>query len=109
MVWLGKQGGVFKVGQVLVEHCLLEQRGKVRGETRGSTTRGDMLTVGPGRARVTWKERGGVGGGGGGGSWGEGERGYALCIFFLLDCNNSSYLYRLGGPMSQNTHQSASC
>ena len=56
MVWLGKQGGVFKVRQVLVEHGLLEERGKVRGEARGSTARGNMLTVGPGRARISWRE-----------------------------------------------------
>ena len=84
MVWLGKQGGIFKVGQVLVEHGLLEQRGKVRGETRGSTARGNMLTVGPGRARVTWKERGGVGEWGRGGELGGGrERGDMLYAFFL--------------------------
>jgi hypothetical protein len=56
MVWLGEQGRVFKVRQVLVEHRLLEERGKVRGETRGSTPRGNMLTVGSRRARVTWRE-----------------------------------------------------
>ena len=50
MVGLWKQGGVFKVWQVLVEHCLLEERGKVRGETRCSTARGNLLTVGSRRA-----------------------------------------------------------
>ena len=50
MVRLREQGGVFKIREVLVEYCLLEERGKVRGETRGSTTRGDMLTVGTRRA-----------------------------------------------------------
>ncbi len=56
MVWLREQGGVFKVRQVLVEHRLLEERGKVRGETRGGTARGNVLTVGSRRARVTWRE-----------------------------------------------------
>ena len=53
MVGLRKQGGVFKIWQILVEHCLLEERGEVRRETRGSTARGNMLTVGTWRARVT--------------------------------------------------------
>ena len=63
MVRLREQGGVFKIREVLVEYCLLEERGKVRGETRGSTTRGDMLTVGTRRARVTYSQGGREGGG----------------------------------------------